>query len=361
MEKRNLKSEISCDVNSCLMELQMNHCSSLCQINKGYCFNEKIALIKKFDLEMHVKLNYPGENLEEKYKQYYYDYFERIESYGSNFNDDDSELFDTTTFSINKLINRLYSPDDKDYFTIYEHVDLGNWYFYSKYLNDLFRISSSESRLNWLASEPGWYNHYFGQFCQNYISDFENSCNPESLSGEIFAPLIDDTLENLRVDENGIEYYYASLDDFEEELLIKEKNIGENEYEKSNCPIELTELYYDRILDKLDNDIWLLKSWVGNFNETTIISFKKWFIKKFNGEEEESNYNYYNWSIEFTQNLMRTSLDFVEENYSIHKSGGGSEYFFNKMEFLYCVAKASFEAKLFELIEDDGGIFEDED
>ncbi|MFM1928764.1 MAG: hypothetical protein RL387_92 [Bacteroidota bacterium] len=148
--------------------------------------------------------------------------------------------------------------------------------------------------------------------------------------------------------------------------LFEEKNCPmledlEIDYEKLGCPIELTELYYDRILDKLDNDIWLLKSWISNFNETSIISFKKWFIKNFNTKEEESNYNYYNWSIEFTQNLMRTSLDYVEENYSIHKSGGGSEYFFNKMEFLYCVAKASFEAKLFELIEDDGGIFEDED
>jgi hypothetical protein len=187
---------------------------------------------------------------------------------------------------------------------------------------------------------------------------FNNQIDSTSLNNGNIESLNFDSFEKEYDEGNFLLEEYISLFEDKRCPMIEDLEI---DYEKIHCPIDLTELYYEQILHKLDNDIWLLKSWISDFNETTIISFKKWFINNFNDEEEENNYNYYNWSIEFTQNLMRTSLDYVEENYSIHKSGGGSEYFFNKMEFLYCVAKASFEANLFELIEDDGGIFEDED
>lgn len=112
----------------------------------------------------------------------------------NNIDEQEEQYYDTAPFSIYTLINRCYSENDSDYLTIYEHLDLGAWYFYSKYINDLFRISEKDKRLNWLKNEPNWYNHYFGQFCQTYFSELENSCNPEYLDDAIFAPYIEDEL-----------------------------------------------------------------------------------------------------------------------------------------------------------------------
>lgn len=132
-------------------------------------------------------------------------------------------------------------------------------------------------------------------------------------------------------------------------------------YERYNCPFEITELYYENILNELLINISLLKNWISDFNESNIISFKKWFIRYFSRKIDDANYIHFNWTIEFTKFLMRTSLDHLEEDYSIHETGGGSEFFLDTMEFLSSVANTSLEATIFESIENDGGIFEDED
>jgi hypothetical protein len=160
----------------------------------------------------------------------------------------------------------------------------------------------------------------------------------------------------------GSNFELEEIEEYDKDLnLDYSENLIRNDNKNSNCPIELTELYYRQILKKLSNDIWLLNSFIENFNEANIIYFKKWFIRKFNEEEDEINYKFYNWSIEFTRYLMCTSLKHVKEDYSIHEYGGGFDFFFEKMLFLSEVASAPFEAELFALIEDDWGIFEDED
>ena len=65
----------------------------------------------------------------------------------------------------------------------------------------------------------GYYYDY-SFFWREFKYDFEESNNPELVDDTYFAPLIDDTLENLRVDENGFEYYRVSLEPFEEEKLF---------------------------------------------------------------------------------------------------------------------------------------------
>lgn len=165
----------------------------------------------------------------------------------------------------------------------------------------------------------------------------------------------------------SIEKVYDEVDFYVDnyiESLENENPLFENSEltnERYNCPFEITELYYENILNQLLINISLLKNWISDFNESNIISFKKWFIRYFSCEIDDANYIHFNWSIEFTKSLMSTSLDHLEEDYSIHETGGASEFFLNTMEFLSRVANTSLEATIFEPIENDGGIFEDED
>ena len=177
------------------------------------------------------------------------------------------------------------------------------------------------------------------------------------LSNEKTEPLDLSYIEKVYDEEDFLVDNYIDL--LENEYPLFEDS--ELAYEKYNCPFETTEMYYENILNELLCNISLLKNWISNFNEPNIISFKKWFIRYFSSKIDDANYIYFNWSTEFTKFLMSTSLDHLEEDYSIHETGGGFEFFLNKIEFLSCVANTSLEAALFELNEDDGGIFEDED
>ena len=339
MENKKLKDELTYQNNLCIKKFPKERCTASCEIKNGYCIYEEMEFIEKMEFDDYIEKSYPGENIEEKYNHYYYDCFEREESWGSNFDDDEFECFDTAPFSTYSLTNGNYSLGDKDYFTIYEHVDLGSWYFYSKYINDEFRISQSESRLNWLTKEPGWYIHYFGQFCINYISDFEDSCNPEVLNEEIFAPLIDDTLENLRVDENGFEYYRVSLEPFEEEKLFKEE-----------------------LLFKIQNIQKITLAAKNSFNEASISEFKNWFYKYFVGHITTNTEIrlLYNWCDKFTKKCLDITLMYLEEKYTLYFSNT-TEDSLDYYSLLQTIAKIPLEAELFEFIEDDHGVFEDED
>ena len=245
-----------------------------------------------------------------------------------NLNEDDTHYFDNAPFSRYSLINRQYTINDKDYFTLYEHLDSGARYFYSKYLNDVFRVKKDTPSLNWLISD-GWYNHYFGQFCNAYIYDFQFSCNPEML----------------------IENYFSV---FEDDLLDYENLIPE--------PADCVEDSYNKILNKALVDIDVIKNCKINFNRENIEIFKRWFFLEFNCTDfiTENCHLKYNWSAEFTMGLMDLSLDYLQANYSLHDCGGFPVNFIKKVNLLGDISTAPFESELFELIEDDFNISDDE-
>jgi hypothetical protein len=245
-----------------------------------------------------------------------------------NLNEDDTHYLDTAPFSRYSLINRQYTINDKDYFTLYEHLDSGARYFYSKYLNDVFRVKEDTPSLNWLISN-GWYNHYFEQFCNSYIYDFQFSCNPEMLNENYFSV-------------------------YEDDLLDYEKLIPE--------PADCVEDYYNKILNKALVDIDVIKNCKINFNRENIEIFKRWFFLEFNCTDfiTENCHLKYNWSAEFTMGLMDLSLDYLQANYSLHDSGGFPANFIEKVNLLGDISTAPFESELFELIEDDFNISEDE-
>jgi hypothetical protein len=220
---QNLVKKTDCKENKCLINIYSKDCRAFCEVENGYCVYEEIEFIRECKFEYYIEHFYPGENIEEKYNHYYYDCFEREESWGSNFNDDEFEI------------------------------------------------------------------------------------------------------------------------------------------EKQYSPFDLTELYYEKILDKLDTSICLLKYWISEHNEVSIILFKKWFINNFAEEYEESNYFKYDWSSSFCQKIMNITLTHLEEDYSIHEVGGSYEFFFEKMKFLHEVAIQPFEIELFELVEGNFELFVDED
>jgi hypothetical protein len=220
---KNLVKETDCKENKCLTNRCSKDCSAFCEVENGYCVYEEIEFIRECKFEYYIEHFYPGENIEEKYKNYYYDCFEIEESWGSNFHDDEFEIEDR------------YSP----------------------------------------------------------------------------------------------------------------------------C--ELSEMYYQKILNKLDASICLLKYWISEHNEVSIILFKKWFIKNFAEEYDENYYFKYDWSSCFCKKIMNITLTHLEDDYSIHELGGCTEFFFEKMEFLHAVAIQPFEAELFELVEGDFELFVDED
>ena len=223
MENKKLIDELTYQNNLCIKKIPKERCTASCEIKNGYCIYEEMEFIEKMEFDDYIEKSYPGENIEEKYNHYYYDCFEREESWGSNFNDDGFEI------------------------------------------------------------------------------------------------------------------------------------------EKQYSPCELNESYYQKILNKLDASICLLKYWISEHNEVSIILFKKWFINNFAEEYEESNYFKYDWSSSFCQKIMNITLTHLEEDYSINEVGGGYEFFFEKMKFLHEVAIQPFEIELFELVEGDFELFIDED
>jgi hypothetical protein len=151
----------------------------------------------------------------------------------------------------------------------------------------------------------------------------------------------------------------------ERELAQLEENncplLDDLEIERQYAPFELDELYYKKILDKLDISIYLLNYCIRENNEASIILFKKWFINYFAEEFDENYYYKYNWSSCFYQKIMHITLSHLEEDYSIHDVGSGCEFFVEQMKFLHEVAIQPFEAELFELVEGDFELFIDED
>lgn len=112
---KNLVKETDCKENKCLLNRCSKDCSALCEVENGYCVYEELEYMKKCQLEYYIEHFYPGENIEEKYNHYYYDCFEREESWGSNFNDDEFE------------IEKKYSPCEL------------NQIYYSKIYNELYQ------------------------------------------------------------------------------------------------------------------------------------------------------------------------------------------------------------------------------
>jgi hypothetical protein len=174
-----------------------------------------------------------------------------------------------------------------------------------------------------------------------------------------FDDYIEKSYPGENIEEKYNHYYYDCFE--REESWGSNFNDDEFEIEKQYSPFDLTELYYEKILDKLDTSICLLKYWISEHNEVSIILFKKWFINNFAEEYEESNYFKYDWSSSFCQKIMNITLTHLEEDYSIHEVGGSYEFFFEKMKFLHEVAIQPFEIELFELVEGNFELFVDED
>lgn len=207
-------------------------------------------------------------------------------------------------------------------------------------------------------------------------------------NGNIFyySKMMDDSQRNYYL-SNGMKsigladfdyHYYLELC-FQAQMLAEEDLLLDkciNSLEENKCPLledleieteeqyspcELSELYYQKILNKIGASICLLKYWISENNEASIILFKKWFIKYFAEEYDENYYYKYDWSSCFCKKIMNITLTHLEEDYSIHELGGCTEFFFGKMIFLNDLANQPFEAELFELLEGDFELFVDED
>ena len=228
------------------------------------------------------------------------------------------------------LLEKIYNltSEDRHYETIFFLDFNGNIFYYSKMMDD-------SQRKKYLAD--GMTSIGFADFDYHYYLEL-------CFQDEFIAA------ENLILDKcvNSLEENKCPL-------------LEDLEIEDHYSPFDLTELYYEKILDKLDTSICLLKYWISEHNEVSIILFKKWFINNFAEEYEESDYFKYNWSSSFCQKIMNITLTHLEEDYSIHELGGGYEFFFEKMKFLHEVAIQPFEIELFELVEGDFELFIDED
>ena len=245
----------------------------------------------------------------------------------------------TSPYPVESLIKREYCATDKDYFNLYTYECSGVYFIYSKYLNDLFRQSISQSSLEWAMIDNIGYYYDYSFFWREFKYDFEESNNPELVDDTYFAPLIDDTLENLRVDENGFEYYRVSLEPFEEEKLFKEE-----------------------LLFKIENIENITLAAKNSFNEASISEFKNWFYKYFVGHITTNTEIrlLYNWCDKFTKKCLDITLMYLEEKYALYFSNT-TEDSIDYYSLLQTIAKIPLEAELFEFIEDDHGVFEDED
>jgi hypothetical protein len=225
MKNKNLLKEVNCNKHKCLINWDSESCSSLCEVENGYCVYEEIEFIREQNFDGYIEESYPGETMEEKYNHYYYECFERLENLGSSFEED----------------------------------------------------------------------------------EFEN--------------------------------------------------------ETKKCPLELTNRYYSDIYFNLDKSEMFIKEKIKHFNEESICDFKVWFRDQFvyRVDFQENDHLKYKWSDDFTKLLMNLSLIYLEYQYVLHKIGGYSPDWEKVEMFLVAVANEPFEAELFELIEGDSGVFEDED
>jgi hypothetical protein len=178
-----------------------------------------------------------------------------------------------------------------------------------------------------------------------YIDDFENYHDPENLNEMLFAPLIDDGLTNLRYDENDIEFY-------------KCPKSFENEFD----------WYFDVELKKIKQSRDLIINTKNNFIKKNINEFKKWFFNYFAGYiiNNTALDIMFNWNDEFTNMYMNVSLFYLEkmeDQIEHHKDDDVFDFkcFYKFENLMRAIAITLFEAELFEQIEDDWGIFEDED
>ena len=228
------------------------------------------------------------------------------------------------------LLEKIYNltSEDQHYETIFFLDFNGNIFYYSKMMDDCQRNYYLSNRVTSIGFADFNY-HYYLERC---------------FQAKMFADeelLLDKCINSL--EENKCPLF--------EDLEIEEQY---SDY-------ELDELYYKKILDKLDTSICILKYWISENNEASIILFKKWFIKNFAKEYDENYYFKYDWSICFCKKIMNITLTHLEEDYSVHETGGSYEYFFEKMLFLRELAVQPFEIELFELVEGNFELFVDED
>ncbi|NCA31086.1 MAG: hypothetical protein EBS93_10280 [Chitinophagia bacterium] len=172
-----------------------------------------------------------------------------------------------------------------------------------------------------------------------YIDDFENFHDPENLNEMFFAPLIDDGLENLNIDKNGCEYYHVIQENYIEEMILKQE-----------------------ILFEIENGNYIALDAKTNFSEVNISKFKNWFYKYFAGYiATNTNCNLlYNWCDKFTKNILDLTMMYLDGKFSLYFCHSVTN-FIEIGDLLETIARIPLEAELFALIEDDWGIFEDED
>lgn len=108
----------------------------------------------------------------------------------------------------------------------------------------------------------------------------------------------------------------------------------------------------------------VLYSYLHNPNLENIFLFKKWFYNKFKTNVkffETDDFFKYNWSEKISYGLMKAVIDYFENEYFSIRHSINIENNDQIISFFIDVANTPFEAGLFEHIEDDFGIFEDED
>lgn len=230
------------------------------------------------------------------------------------------------------LLENLYglTSEDQHYETIFFLDFYGNMFYYSKMMDDSQRNYYLSNGMKSIGFADIDY-HYYLELC---------------FQAQILAE------EELLLDKciNSLEENKCPL---LEDLEI--------ETEEQYSPCELSELYYQKILNKIGASISILKYWISENNEASIILFKKWFINYFAEKYDENYYYKYNWQSCFCKKIMNITLTHLKEDYSIHETGGSYEFFFEKMIFLRELAAQPFEIELFELVEGNFELFIDED
>jgi len=168
---------------------------------------------------------------------------------------------------------------------------------------------------------------------------------------------IEESYPGETMEEKYNHYYYECFERMEN---LSSSCDFEDETEK--CPYELTDKYYSEIYFNLYESGLFIKEKIKNFNEESIRDFKVWFRDQFvyGIDIQENDHLKYKWSNDFTIALMNLSLIYLDDQYTLHSVGGWSPDWVKLEMFLESVANEPFEAELFELIEGDAGVFEDE-
>jgi hypothetical protein len=250
----------------------------------------------------------------------------------------DITCYHTSPYPVESLIKREYCATDKDYFNLYTYECSGVYFIYSKYLNDLFRQSISQSSLEWVIIDDIGYYYEYSFFWREFKYDFEESNNPELVDDTYFAPFIEDDPHCLA---------FSDLDYFE--IILSAE--------------ELDDFFQNKFYDDLYSSECLIENSLYNFTKKEIFNFKMWFSRKFayGFEIKEENHIKYKWTDSFTKKIMHMSLKFLDHEYEQYRNGGFSQSSDRLQLFLESVASTPLEADLFKHIEDDFGIFDDED